>query len=305
MSSNEVAPSSKGNPLCSALFEGDFLWDASWNEGSGEATLRQRMNPAEHDIHFTLYSSWFCPFAQRAWIAAEESGVNYKWVEINPYYVDSTRLGGYTKKSKKLDEKKEEFPDFVETSPRGLVPALREDRGDKDPVRLWESLPVSEYIDAVYGGGKLVDRNDPYQVARQQIWCGHCTDRIQKKYYQALVSQDKTVEKACVEDFYEECRALARAMKDTGPYFDGAIFSLVDVALAPFWQRILTVGPFYFGLTLPSEEPEFQRLEQWWKAVSTRPSVAATIVCESRLVSTYSDYSKNEATSDAARNYIK
>lgn len=25
-----------------------------------------------------LYSAWFCPFAQRAWIAAEEKGIKYK-----------------------------------------------------------------------------------------------------------------------------------------------------------------------------------------------------------------------------------
>lgn len=300
--------------VCSALFDGDYLWDPSWKESDGEATLRRRMNPSmkedddNNKVQFTLYSSWFCPFAQRAWIAAEESGVNYKWVEINPYYVDPTQPGGYTKKAKTLDEKRKDCPDFIEASPRGLVPALRQDRNNdhEDPILLWESLPVAEYIDTVHGGGKLLNRrDDPYQVARQQIWCSHCTDRIQKKFYQALVTQDKAIEQACVKEMYEECRALARVMKKDGPYFDGATFSLVDVALAPFWQRIRTVGPFYFGLTFPWEEVEFQRLDTWWDAVSNRPSVAATLVCESRLIATYSDYAKNEATSDAARNYIK
>lgn len=299
----------KGTILNAALFEGDPLWDASsWKECAGEITLRRRMNSTSNP-QFILYSSWFCPFAQRAWIAAEESGVDYQWMEINPYYVDPTKPGGYCKKAKTLDEKKQDCPEFVDASPRGLVPALRremeDDSGTKTSIVLWESLPVSEYIDAVFGGGRLVDRNDPYQVARQQIWCAHCTDRLQKKFYQALVSQDKAMEKVYVEEFYEECRTLARAMKTDGPYFDGSKFSLVDVALAPFWQRILSVGPFFFGLTLPSEEPEFQRLEHWWNAVSSRPSVAATIVCEPRLVSTYSDYARNEATSDAARNYMR
>ena len=275
---------------------------------------QQQQQPLESVVkEFTLYSSWFCPFAQRAWIAAEEAGVPYQWVEINPYKVDPSKPGGYSKIAKSLDQKRKEFPGFVEASPRGLVPALRapgrkNDRGEKEEeeeIVLWESLPVAEYIDAVYGGGKLVDRSDPYSVARQQIWCAHCTDRVQKKYYQALVAQDPQIEQDCVEEFYDECRALARAMKNSGPYFDGDTFSLVDVALAPFWQRIITVGPAYFGLKLPLDEPEFQRLDKWWKAVSSRPSVAATIVCEPRLVSTYSDYSKNIATSDAARNYFK
>lgn len=295
----------KAKNVKSALFEGDELWEPSWKEVKGEVTLKKRMDPPDKDnIKFTLYSSWFCPFAQRAWIAAEESGANYQWVEINPYYVDPSAPGGYTKKAKTLEEKKEDFPDFVEASPRGLVPAIQQDDSDSGKLLLWESLPVAEYIDAVHGGGKLLNRSDPYSVARQQIWCAHCTDRVQKKYYQALVAQDAETQQSCVDEFYEECRALARAMKDDGPYFEGEKFSLVDVALAPFWQRILTVGSSYFGLRIP-DEPEFERIDRWWKAVSNRPSVADTIVCKPRLVATYSDYSKNVATSDAARNYVK
>jgi glutathione S-transferase len=305
MSASSGTPNKKAKTLRSALFQGDDLWDASWSEANGETTLKNRMNPPDDDIKFILFSSWFCPFAQRAWIAAEESGANYQLVEIDPYYVDPAQPGGYTKKAKTLEEKESDCPDFIKSSPRGLVPALQANSANDGQIVLWESLPVSEYIDAVYGGGKLLNRSDPYSVARQQIWCAHCTERIQKKYYQALVAQDKDVEKLCIDEFLKECRSLARAMKDDGPYFDGNNFTLVDVALAPFWQRILTVGPFYFGLTLPAEEPEFQRLDRWWKAVSKRPSVASTIVGEPRLISTYSDYSKNNATSDAARNYIK
>jgi glutathione S-transferase len=284
-----------------AFFEGDELWDACWKEAAGEETLKKRSNPPGQQTDFTLYSSWFCPFAQRAWIAAEESGATYKWVEINPYYVNPEQPGGYTKKATTLHEKQSTYPGFVEASPRGLVPAIQHKE-----IHLWESLPVAEYIDAVFGGGKLVQRNEPYQVARQQIWCAHCTDRVQKKYYQALICQDKEVQNEIIEEFYKECRSLANAMSDDGgDYFDGGRFSLVDVALAPFWQRILAVGRDFFGLTFPMEEPEFQRLEKWWKAVKARPSVANTIVCEPRLVSTYSDYARNVATSDAAKNYFK
>jgi glutathione S-transferase len=301
-------------PTTSALTADHPLWDASWTEGVGEATAKKRSAPSAPP-DFVLYSSWFCPFAQRAWIAAEESGANYQWVEINPYQVDPNKPGGYTKLAMSKKEKQARLPDFMETSPRGLVPAIRHDKqlgsdrdngtSKKNIVNLWESMPVVEYIDAVWGGGTLVNRSDPYDVARQQIWAAHCTDRVQKNYYRALVAQDKADEHAAVQDFNEECRSLARAMSDEGPYFNGAHFSLVDVALAPFWQRIEPVGGKYFGLKLPREEPEFQRLDQWWEAVRTRPSVAATIVCEARLVSTYSDYAKGRATSDAARNYIK
>ena len=228
-----------------ALFEGDELWHSSWKEGQGEVTLKKRMNNGTAQL--VLYSSWFCPFAQRAWIAAEEAGVDYQWVEINPYEVNPDRPGGYTKQALPLEKKAERNPEFVQASPRGLVPAIRHNNDNSsDEIVLWESMPVAEYIDATFGEGQLLNRKIAY------------------------------------EDF-----------------------SLVDVALAPFYQRFWPVGGHYFNLTFPMEEPEFQRLDTWWQAVKTRPSVAATLVCEPRLVSSYKDYATNVATSDAARNYIK
>jgi glutathione S-transferase len=319
-----------------ALFEGDKLWQAHWKEGPGEATLKRRMlmtkqinnNNADDadrtpEPQLVLYSSWFCPFAQRAWIVAEECDLDYQWVEINPYEVNPNQPGGYTKKALTLAEKAALYPDFIQASPRGLVPAILhhndKDNGnkgdDKAVVVLWESLPVCEYIDACFGNGKLSlrNRNNPYDVARLQIWSTHCTERIQKKFYQALTAaadDGSTIQKSSfIQDFYQECRVLAQAMRtddvNNGYYFNATEFSLVDVALAPFWQRFLTVGKHYLGLVFPMNEPEFQRLNQWWQAVSARPSVAATLVCEARLVASYQDYARNVATSDVARNFIK
>ena len=37
---------------------------------------------------------------------------------------------------------------------------------------------------------------------------------------------------------------------------------------------------------------------RWWKAVSERKSVADTFVCKPRLISSYKQYSRNEATSN-------
>jgi glutathione S-transferase len=205
--------------VAAALFEGDELWSEDWKESYGEQTLRDRISTERPK--FVLYGSWFCPFAQRAWIVAELCGVDYKIQEINPFEVDADRPGGYTNKSLPLETKRELYPDFVAASPRGLVPALRvPSKGEKDIV-LWESLPIAEYIDAVFGNGTLMPRNDPLKVAQQQIWIQHCSDRINRNYYQALVAQSTEIQKQCVEEFYNECRMFANAMSTEGPYFDG------------------------------------------------------------------------------------
>lgn len=282
-----------------ALFEGDALWDDSWKESAGEATLKARMVTKDPDV--LLYSSWFCPFAQRAWIAAEETGANYQWIEINPYQVDTEAAGGYTKKALPLQEKDRLHPGFVQASPRGLVPAVRSVAEDRV---VWDSLPVVEYMDAVYGDGSLMP-TDPHERAMVQVWSVHCTERIQKAYYRALMEQDPVREKQLLETFFHECRELANAMSDDGPFFLGQRFGLVDVALAPFWQRMIWVGGHYMGLCFPDNDPAFERMQQWWEATVARPSVANTLVCKDRLIASYTDYSKNDATSDFAKTLMK
>jgi glutathione S-transferase len=214
--------------------------------------------------------------------------------------VDPSQPGGYTKKSLSLSEKQKLYPDFIATSPRGLVPALSHRTVDGAERIVWESLPAAEYVDQVFGDGSLMP-TDPYEKAMVQIWCEHCTNRIQKQFYSALMAQDLAQRDEHLQQYYTECRALADAMSEEGPFFLGDRFSMVEVVLAPFWQRMLWVGEHYIQLTFPENDGGFERLHAWWKATCARPSVAATLVCKSRLIASYSDYAKDVATSDVAK----
>ena len=88
--------------------------------GGGERTIAAHQSST---APLQLFSSWFCPYAQRAWLALEETGVDYSWREIQPYLLDET-TGEPTKNPKTLAQKRQEFPEFVASSPTGLVPAL-------------------------------------------------------------------------------------------------------------------------------------------------------------------------------------
>jgi glutathionyl-hydroquinone reductase len=57
-----------------AQFSSDPLWIKEWIEADGEDTIRTRSKHGNEKIKF--YCSWFCPFAQRAWIALEEKSVS-------------------------------------------------------------------------------------------------------------------------------------------------------------------------------------------------------------------------------------
>jgi glutathione S-transferase len=33
-----------------------------------------------------LYNAWYCPFAQRAWMALVYKGIDFEYVEVDHYY---------------------------------------------------------------------------------------------------------------------------------------------------------------------------------------------------------------------------
>jgi len=92
------------------------------------------------------------------------------------------------------------------------------------------------------------------------------------------------------------------APANEGPFFLGADFSYVDIAVFPWVERFLTVGAAYRGFELPAAE-EFDRLRVWHAACRARPSVARTLANEEELISNYSGYADNSATSDAAQKF--
>eukprot|EP00567_Pseudictyota_dubia_P011694 CAMPEP_0197453266 /NCGR_PEP_ID=MMETSP1175-20131217/34443_1 /TAXON_ID=1003142 /ORGANISM="Triceratium dubium, Strain CCMP147" /LENGTH=301 /DNA_ID=CAMNT_0042986501 /DNA_START=112 /DNA_END=1017 /DNA_ORIENTATION=- len=280
-----------------AQFEGDALWPSAWKESFGEEIIRQR-STSEKTV---LFCSWFCPFAQRAWIALEEKGVPYHYQEINPYQVDTTEIGGYTKKPLPLEEKRKQYPDFLACSPRGLVPALQVTE-DSNAERVWESLPIIEYIDERFETDTKLMPTSPIQRAQARIWADFVTARVQKAYYTMLMDQDPEGQQKARETFRKEVATFSDAMAplSEGPYFFGSHFTLVDIALAPFWQRFLWVGKHYRGLDVEGEDAT-DRAKAWWKAVSERPSFQRTLVGKDRLIASYKQYSTNEGTSDYAQ----
>jgi glutathione S-transferase len=143
----------------------------------------------------TLYCAWFCPFAQRAWIALNEKQVKYDYVECVLYEGSAS-----TKVSLTVDAKRLLNPAFVKASPRGLVPALY------DPNRealIHESLVCMYYADEAYPTAKqppagVVDPSftgnlmpaDPAAKAHIRTAIGYFDDKVRPFFYAMLMRQD-------------------------------------------------------------------------------------------------------------------
>ena len=176
---------------------------------SGESTIKARSSNQNASLKF--YSSWFCPYAQRVWIALEEKGIDYQYIEINPYEdtVDdgdqefdnssSSSTKKYSKIALSLSEKRLRYPRFIETSPKGLVPAISYTASSNgqtcsDAESVADSMVILEYFEEKFpdtsGQFKPLipkDYMEPVKKSYIRFWCIHINERIVPHYYKMLM----------------------------------------------------------------------------------------------------------------------
>ncbi|KIW92928.1 uncharacterized protein Z519_06777 [Cladophialophora bantiana CBS 173.52] len=242
----------------------------------------------QKDEPITLYSGWFCPFVQRAWITLEEKKIPYKYVEINPY-------------------RKE--PSFLKLNPRGLVPTLGCPQEDGTTKPLIESNIISEYLDEMYPDQTHLWPRDPYRKAVMRVWVDHITTRILPAYHRFLQHTEKspyTLEKARSE-LLNALKTWISNADPEGPYFMGQDFTFGDIALAPWAVRMWVLDHFKGGLGIPppgqggEDEQLWNRWRKWSNAVTSRKSVTETMSNKEHYMPIYQRYAEDRAMSEMAK----
>jgi glutathione S-transferase len=202
---------------------------------------------------FKLISHKLCPYVQRAVIALKEKGVSFERVDID--------LGNK--------------PDwFLKLSPLGKVPLLVINGGKGstaagEPVVLFESAVISEYIDTVTGGGLL--STEPLKRAHQRAWIEYASSLVSN--IGQLYNADNT------REYYDALDQLGQKWQrlednlPSGLYFAGETFSLVDAAFAPA-LRYLDV---FESLTQKKFLSAYPKVENWRLSLSKRRSVQQAV----------------------------
>ncbi|KAH8908070.1 glutathione S-transferase domain-containing protein [Coniochaeta sp. PMI_546] len=243
-----------------------------------------------------LYAGWFCPFVQRAWIVLEEKNLPYQYIEINPY---------------------DKSPEFLALNPRGLVPTLAVHvSGDRKDLRpLYESTVICEYLEEAYpdSGPRLLPEGDPYERARCRIWIDHVGSRIVPAWYKLMQHRDDkpySIQEAR-EGLHKHLKAFAKEMLDqgsNGPWFLGDRFSLVDVALAPWAQRLWLIDHYKpGGVSIPKkgergdDEDVWGRWDKWLAAALERKSVRETASDEGEYIPIYKRYAEDTTQSEVGQ----
>ncbi|MGH7035954.1 MAG: glutathione S-transferase family protein, partial [Stellaceae bacterium] len=153
---------------------------------------------------------------------------------------------------------------FLAISPHKKVPVLRID----DKVSLFESNAIAEYLDETIS--PRLHPEDPVLRAINRAWTDYVptfADAVTATGY----APNEEAFKASSAKIPQVMERLEKALasQNTGPFFNGAKFSLVDAAYAPFLQR------YYFldRVKKLGAIEAYPKLKAWGAALLARPSV--------------------------------
>ena len=192
---------------------------------------------------YLLVSFKTCPWVQRAAIVLREKGVEFEFRHID----------------------RDNRPDwFLAISPHKKVPVLSVD----DKVSLFESNAINEYLDETIE--PRLHPADPVQRAVNRAWTDFLPTFSEMVTGQAY-ADDEAEYKADIAKIplaFEKLESALKAQSPSGPFFNGAKYSLVDAAYAPFLQRY-----YYLDRIKPLGVIEkFPRVKAWAEALLKRPS---------------------------------
>ncbi|KAK2626150.1 hypothetical protein QTJ16_004412 [Diplocarpon rosae] len=242
-------------------------------KASGNALATVRKHAKDHELK--LFGSCFCPFVQRVWITMEAKGLQYQYIEVDPY-----------KKPQNL----------LEVNPRGLVPGIR--HGD------WgcgESTVLIEYLEDLGAGQPLLPQGNPQLKATCRLWSDHVNRNIIPSFYALLQAQDFSKQAEHSKKLQDEISKLVEAADPHGPFFLGQQLSYVDIQFAPWMLRLNLVMKHYRAW--PDPQPN-SRWGRWLDAVVKNEHVKSTTSLEELYIDSYERYAQNRPGTSELANAI-
>jgi len=198
---------------------------------------------------FMLCSFKTCPWVQRAAIVLRAKRVPY---DIT--YID-----------------RDHRPDwFLKISPHSKVPVLQIDGKDA----LFESNAIAEYLEET--ATPRLHPEDPIARARNRAWTDYVPDFAEAVSNAAYSDSEAefTANAAKIAGPFRKLDEALAARGNSGPYFNGPKFSLVDAAYAPFLQRYT----FMDQVKPVGIIEKYPRLAAWRDALLAAPAVKASTV---------------------------
>jgi len=217
-------------------------------------------------IQFFTLPGNTCPYAQRTHIVLNELGLPF----------DTTEVTGMPK------------PDwYLKINPRGKVPALRVPAADYAVI--CESAICNEflcdYVTQVRQENKLMPA-DPFVRAKIRLMNDHCDNVFAKTQFTYLMNKDESKEEELCGEMESALTSYEDALSESkGPYLLGSDFTLADVHVVPFLQRLVITLKHWKDYELPKEK--FPKLLAWLESCLGRESVKESSMSKEKTIEVY------------------
>ena len=192
-----------------------------------------------------LHGAWFCPFTQQLWIYLLEKGIRFDFIPFDPY----------------------SNCDWVSISQKGRQPFITHNFQN-----VHGAMNCIQYLDEI--NSKISPPNNHQRVFNYQFWSSFIESRIAEPMYTLMLTIDVIERRTARQELLENIRSLTEAMDETGPFFLGSEFGILDTLLTPFATRLASLH-LTRNFWLPNCSP-FNRFHIWLNAVSQRRSVRQT-----------------------------
>ena len=221
-------------------------------------------------IQFFTLPGNTCPYAQRTHITLNELGLPY----------DVTEVTGMPK------------PDwYLKINPRGKVPAIRVPTADYAVI--YESAICNEFL-CDYATTSMKQEQtllpmDPFVRARIRLLNDHCDNVFSKTQFTFLMNKDDSKDEEVGREMEEALQMYEDALLDSkGPYLLGEDFTIADLHLIPFIQRLVITLKQWKSYELPTDK--FPKLVEWVQSCLERDSVKESSMTREKTIEVYSRF---------------
>jgi glutathione S-transferase len=233
------------------------------------ANIPTKREDDDEPAELVFFNTFFCPYAQMAWIALNEKGVADKTEFIEGLTI---RGGDY------------EVHPRLRALGRSGVPTLYHPASG---TVVDGSTHCVAFIDKHYGTPhQLLPENKELREKAQ-----NCETLLHSlftfQFYSMLLRQEPEEQEEAKKKLVLAVEQLVEDYQ--GPFYLGEQFSCADIALAPYFDRMVVLEHYRDFAVPPQRCPQWHR---WSSAVLERPSVAATRQDRDRLIEAYRRYAK-------------
>jgi len=224
-------------------------------------------------IQFFTLPGNTCPYAQRTHIALNELGLPF----------DVTEVTGMPK------------PDwYLKINPRGKVPAIRVPTADYAVI--YESAICDEflcdYATSLQQQQTLLPAN-PFVRAKIRLLNDHCDNIFAKTQFTYLMNKDDAKDEELRVEMEEALQIYEDSLKDSkGPFLIGEDFTLADLHVFPFIQRLTITLKHWKDYDIPVEK--FPKLVEWVQSCLERESVKESSMTREKTIEVYQRFVQRE-----------